>query len=181
VSEKKMPAAEAGTEGSERELASYELAFHILPTVAEGEVPTVFQTLKDIITKHGGEVTIEEVPARFDLAYEIIKHLEGRNRKFTSAYFGWVRFNVEAAAIDAISHDVDGVKELLRHLLIKLTKTEEANPFLFHEALAEEKVETIEVDEVTAVAEPVVTEEKVEVPAKEAESTEVGEESVDKV
>lgn len=176
-----MPAAEASAEVNEREPANYELAFHVLPTVAEGEVTKVFQTLKDIISKHGGEVTIEEEPARFELAYEIIKHLEGRNRKFTSAYFGWVRFNVEPATIETISHDVEGVSELLRHILIKLTKTEEVNPFLFHEALEEKSVENIEVDEEAAVAAPDVKKEKAEESAKEIEPTVAGEESADKV
>ena len=142
-----MPAAEA----SNVDTPSYELAFHVLPTVAEGEVVTVFSTLKDIITKHGGELTLEEAPARFDLAYEIIRYLEGRNRKFTSAYFGWVRFTIAPSEIDVISEEVTAVPELLRHILIKLTKNEEAHPFYFHEALEETAVE---VNEEAAAVEP---------------------------
>ncbi len=173
----KKAATEASAEGTEQELSTYELAFHVLPTVAEGEVAAVFQTLKDIIAKNGGEVTTHEEPARFDLAYEIVKYLEGRNRKFTSAYFGWVRFTAEPAAIEAIGDQVEGVKELLRHLLIKLNRMEEENPFMFHEALAElDKPETIEIDEETAVVEP--AEEKEE--DKEA-SAKDGEESKDEV
>ena len=136
-----MPAAEA------KDSVRYELAFHVLPTVAEGEVSSVFESLKAHITKNGGEIFDEEAPARFDLAYEIIKYLEGRNRKFTSAYFGWVRFNAEAAHIEEMMSEIEGMKELLRHLLIKLTKVEEENPFRFHEALATSKVETVEVEE----------------------------------
>ena len=142
-----MPAAEA----NDVELSSYELAFHVLPTVAEGEVVAVFSTLKDIITKHGGELTLEEAPARFDLAYEIVRYLEGRNRKFTSAYFGWVRFTIAPSEIDMISEAVTATPELLRHILIKLTKNEEAHPFYFHEALEETAVE---VNEEAAVVEP---------------------------
>lgn len=169
-----MPAAEVN---------SYELAFHVLPTVAEGEVATVFQNLKDIITKHGGTVTIEEAPARFDLAYEIVKYLEGRNRKFTSAYFGWVRFTAEAAAMEEIGEKVEATKELLRHIIIKLTKSEEEHPFFFHEALEEQKVETVDVDETTAVVAPAEAPEEVaeEAVETETEKTEDGEESTDKV
>ena len=175
MSKTKMPAVEAG-EAGERELASYELAFHVLPTVAEGEVTVVFQKLKDIITKKGGSIVTEEAPARFDLAFEIVKHLEGRNRKFTSAYFGWVRFKIEPAAIEAISHDVEGVKELLRHILIKLTKVEEETPFMFHEALVDRKVKTIDLDEE-------VEGDKVEEVEAESDDlvVEVGEEFEDKV
>lgn len=165
-----MPAAEAN---------SYELAFHVLPTVAEGEVSTVFQELKDIITKHGGALTTEEVPARIDLAYEIVKYLEGRNRKFTSAYFGWVRFEADPAKIDEITEAVEHMKDLLRHLLIKLTKAEEAHPFFYHEAMATQakKTETIVVDAETATVEPAeTTEEETET----AESAETEEESAEK-
>lgn len=184
MSETNMPASEAGVEANERELASYELAFHVLPTVAEGEVATVFQVLKDIITKHGSEITIEEAPVRFELAYEIVKYLEGRNRKFNSAYFGWVRFKVEPAAIEAIKEDTEGVKELLRHLLIKLTKTEEENSFSFVEALAnlDQKVQNIDLDEeVKEDSETEETEESDDSDKDDSKVEEDGEEAVDKV
>jgi len=128
----------------ETDAAHYELAFHVLPTVAEGEVVDVFSTIKQLIEQAGGSVTSEEEPARFELAYEIIKHLEGRNRKFTSAYFGWVRFTIEPAKLAEVTEAVEGINQLLRHLLIRLNKLEEANPFMFHEALepVEAPVET---------------------------------------
>lgn len=170
-----MPAAEV--EGvDEQEIASYELAFHVLPTVAEGEVTNVFQSLKDAIIKHNGTLGEEEVPERFDLAYEIIKYLEGRNRKFTSAYFGWVRFSVHPTEIAAITEAVEGQKELLRHLMIRLTRSEEEYPFLFHEALDEE-----EEDEKDAKAEKKVAAEVTEEVEKKEEVKEDGEEGKDKV
>lgn len=137
MSKENMPAADA---------AHYELAFHVLPTVAEGEVADVFASLKSVIEKAGGTITTEEAPKRFDLAYEVIKYLEGRNRKFTSAYFGWVRFTLEPGQLEEITEVVEGENRLLRHLLIRLTKMEEANPFMFHEALEVNKVETIDLD-----------------------------------
>lgn len=132
-----MPAADA---------AHYELAFHVLPTVAEGEVADVFASLKSAVEAAGGTMTSEEEPKRFDLAYEIIKYLEGRNRKFTSAYFGWIRFTLEPAQLAELTETVEGENRLLRHLLIRLTKMEEANPFMFHEALEPDQVAE-EVDE----------------------------------
>ncbi|MEK7638594.1 MAG: 30S ribosomal protein S6 [Patescibacteria group bacterium] len=140
MTDKNMPVAEAN------ELSSYEFAFHILPTVAEGEVGAVFDKLKAHITSSGGTILDEEAPARFDLAYEIEKFLEGRNRKFSSAYFGWVRFKIVSTDLAKIEESVKGAKELLRHLLIKLTKVEEVHPFRFHDALATRKIETIDTD-----------------------------------
>ena len=157
-----MPAADA---------AQYELAFHVLPTVAEGEVADVFASLKSAIEKAGGTLTTEEEPKRFDLAYEIVKYLEGRNRKFTSAYFGWVRFTLEPAKLAELTETVEGENRLLRHLLIRLTKMEEANPFMFHEALEDDQVAE-EVDEE-------VKEDKVEEATEE--KNEDGKEAVEEV
>lgn len=92
MSEQTMPAAEAeGVVVDERN--HYELAFHVLPTVAEGEVPAVVDALKAAITNTGATISLEEAPQRIELAYEIEKPLEGKYRKFASAYFGWVRFS----------------------------------------------------------------------------------------
>jgi ribosomal protein S6 len=165
MSETNMPAVEA-VDGVERELNSYELAFHILPTIAEGEVKTVFENIKAHITKLGGTLGVEESPARFDLAYDIVQYLEGRNRKFKSAYFGWVRFELEAEKIAEVTEMIEESRDILRHLLIRLSKVESENPFYFHPAIADRVVETIiaPVDEVEAVVDAggVDAEEKVE-------------------
>ena len=146
MSETTMPATEATTQTDERELVSYELAYHVLPTVAEGEVTGVSDQLKKLITTAKGEVFDEEAAERFELAYEIDKYLEGKYRKFTSAYFGWVRFKLEPAALTALTTQIDDHKDLLRYLLVRLTKVEEATPFLFHEALADTKVQDVDAE-----------------------------------
>jgi ribosomal protein S6 len=146
MSENNMPATEAQVHSNEQDLVSYELAYHILPTVAEGEVMTVENELKDLITKAGGQIFDTETAERFELAYEIDKYLEGRYRKFSSAYFGWTRFKLAPSALTALTEQVDDHKLLLRFLLVRLTKTEEANSFKFHEALVDTKVRNIDLD-----------------------------------
>lgn len=155
-----MPVAEVNEPLLEVEKSSYELAFHILPTVAEGEVHGVFDSVKSLITKEGGEIFDEEGAQRFELAYEIVKHLEGKNRKFTSAYFGWVRFSMPSNNVERLLEEVDGNGDILRHLLIKLTKIEEENPFRFHEAIEPVKM-------VTTINEADLVEAEAETPALE--------------
>lgn len=153
-----MPAIEAEIRNDEQEIASYELAYHILPTVAEGEVMAVTQSLKDLITNAGGTITDTEDAERFELAYDIDKYLEGKYRKFSSAYFGWSRFTLSPAALNTLTEQVDEHKQLLRFLLVRLTKVEEANPFKFHEALVDTKIRNIDLDaEVATEAEVVDT------------------------
>lgn len=143
-----MPVTEAVSHAHDGDVVAYELAFHILPTVTEGEVATVNETVKNFIKNHGGEIFDEETPARFELAYEIEKYLEGKYRRFASAYFGWVRFRVTGSAIAPLLEDIEGEKHLLRHLLVRLTKVEEANPFRFHESIKDTKITNIDLDEV---------------------------------
>lgn len=153
-----MPAAEAEVVAEEQN--SYELAFHVLPTVAEGEVSDVFTAIKTHITELGGALFAEEAPQRVDLAYDIIQNTEGKNRHFTSAYFGWVRATLPSEAVAALTEYMDGNEHILRHLLIKLTKLEIEHPVYFHEIMAEldEKVSTVDDGEVTATVAPETTE-----------------------
>jgi len=136
-----MPTIEVeDVELDSKEPQSYELAFHVLPTIVEGEVETVFEKIKGLIKQEGGEVFDEEAPERFELAYEVLKHLEGKNRRFKSAYFGWVRFKATPSSTVRINAEIDHNPLILRHLLIKLTKLEEENPFRFHDAIRNQKM-----------------------------------------
>lgn len=168
MSETTMPAAEAKDVVLD-ERNSYEFAFHVLPTVAEGEVAGVFDALKAHIAKDG-EIIGEEMPERIDLAYPIVKSMEGRNRKFTSAYFGWVRFKLEADKIASLTEELGGMQNILRHLVIKLTTLEEEHPFRFHENRKSVKMTTV-VNEDAEILEPVQTEVE--------EDVEVSEEALD--
>ncbi len=131
-----MPATEAVLDADllNEELNSYELAFHILPTVAEEEVPQVFEELKSFITKSEGDIFDSEMAERIELAYTVYAHQEGKNRPYNSAYFGWLRFRVSPMSIIDIKADVESSNKVLRYLLIKLSKVEEAHPFKYHEA-----------------------------------------------
>lgn len=162
-----MPAAEVSNTMGEDTLNSYELAFHILPTVAEGEVQGVFERIKAHITNDGGSLFDEEAPQRFELAYEITKSLEGKNRSYATAYFGWVRFKATGDSVLKITEEVEHMTEILRHILIKLSRTEEAHPFRFHESIESFKmVTTIEEEEL--VKEEVLVEEEVEAKKEDA-------------
>ncbi|MCB9819479.1 30S ribosomal protein S6 [Candidatus Nomurabacteria bacterium] len=164
MAENTMPAVEVEeVELDSKESQSYELAFHVLPTIAEGEVNTVFGAIKDLIKKEGGEIFDEEAPERFELAYEVIKHLESKNRRFNSAYFGWVRFKAMPQDTVRINAEIEHNVSILRHLLIKLSRLEEENPFRFHDAIRDLKMVTdIEETDVSSDEAPASEETKVE-------------------
>ncbi|PIR86161.1 hypothetical protein COU14_00410 [Candidatus Kaiserbacteria bacterium CG10_big_fil_rev_8_21_14_0_10_44_10] len=164
MAENNMPAVEVEeVEMDSSESQSYELAFHVLPTIAEGEVNTVFEAIKDLIKKEGGEIFDGEAPERFELAYEVIKHLESKNRRFNSAYFGWVRFKAMPQDTVRINAEIEHNVSILRHLLIKLSRLEEENPFRFHDAIRDLKMVTnIEESDVSSDDAPASEEAEVE-------------------
>lgn len=163
MSETTMPAAEANSNFDERN--SYEFAFHVLPTVAEGEVAGVFDEIKAHIAKFG-EIIGEETPERIDLVYPIVKSMEGKNRKFTSAYFGWVRCKLEGDKVGDLMEEISGMQTILRHLFLKLTREEEAHPFRFHENRKSVKMVEV-VDEEGAVIETAKTDSEEDVAVSE--------------
>ncbi len=172
-----MPVTEAVSHAHEGDTAVYELAYHILPTVAEGEVESVTGELKALLTSHGAVITDEEAAARFELAYEIEKYLEGKYRRFASAYFGWIRFTIDPAQLATVDEELRGNKKVLRHLTIRLTSVEEANPFRFHESIKEltAKVTTVDTDDTIvdeATAEETVSGEEVAEVTDEADKDE---------
>jgi ribosomal protein S6 len=167
MAEENMPATEAERGEGSDELHNYELAFHILPTVAEGEVANVQSALRDLITKDGGTIDAEEAAARFELAYEIAKEVEGKRRAFDTSYFGWIRFTGEAARLADITEEIDARKDILRFVVIKLTREEVAHPFKVHEIVS--KMPEIVDDENAEVIETKTTEEDGDVEVKEEE------------
>lgn len=168
MTETTMPAVEAN-DGVFDERNSYEFAFHVLPTIAEGEVVDVFESIKAHIAKEG-EIIDEEQPERTDLVYPIVKSMEGKNRKFTSAYFGWVRFKLEGEKLAGLTDELLLTPMLLRHLLVKLTALDEAHPFRFHENRKSVKI-VERVHEDTELLNEVLTEAE--------EDAEVSEEALD--
>jgi hypothetical protein len=56
---------------------------------------------------------------------------------------------------------VEGKKELLRHLIIRLDKVEEANPFYFHPAIADRVVENIVIESDEEVSDLVTEDEEI--------------------
>lgn len=106
----------------EVELKVYELGFHLIPTVSEAEIPVEFEKIKAGIIGIEGAVISEEVPKLRPLLYPIVKHLAGKNVKYSDAYFGWVKFMMPRTGVESLEVFLKDFPKLLRHLLIKTVK-----------------------------------------------------------
>ncbi|MGB0925297.1 MAG: 30S ribosomal protein S6 [Minisyncoccia bacterium] len=100
----------------------YELGYHILPTVNEGDLNDEREALVAIITKFNGMVVSEETPALIDLAYDMDKVINNKRNIFSQAYFGWIKFDLAPESIVVLTAEIDALPSLLRFLVIKTVR-----------------------------------------------------------
>lgn len=100
------------------DLTVYEVGFHIVPKVAEGDVPAEVEKIKKILASHGASVIAEEAPRMIQLSYDMARKAAGRREMFTKAYFGWVKFEAQAVEAEAIGKEVATIETVLRSILI---------------------------------------------------------------
>lgn len=102
----------------------YEIGYHVLPTLSEEEVGAQVKALTEFLSSKGAQFVGEKMPEKIDLAYPIEKRVQGRLTKFSSASFGWIAFEVDAAELASIKTYLDTNESLLRHLLVETSKEE---------------------------------------------------------
>lgn len=107
---------------SETNKKVYELGYHILPTVSEGNLSKEVEAIKSKITDLGGEFISEAAPQNTALAYEIVKEISNKNHKFNNAYFGWIKFEVEAEKIESLKEEMEKNLNVLRFIIIKTVR-----------------------------------------------------------
>jgi ribosomal protein S6 len=114
----------------------YELGYHVLPTLSEDEVAKVVGDIKDLLSGAEAVVIAEQFPQMMNLAYEIGKDLENKNRKFGSAYFGWIKFEIPTMAIESFKETMDKNLSILRFIIIKTVRESTlATPKLAHKGM----------------------------------------------
>ena len=103
----------AQDEADEAETQVYEVGFHIVPSVEEGDLASEVDSIKSLIEKNGGVFISEEFPKLIDLAYTIVKGIEGKKERFDTAYFGWIKFIMHPSAIESLKKVIDSNNNIL--------------------------------------------------------------------
>jgi ribosomal protein S6 len=115
----------------------YELGYHVMPTLSEEEVTKAVTDLKDQLAGIEATIIAEQHPTLMTLAYEIGKDIDNKNRKFGTAYFGWIKFEVETEAIEAFKDLMDKNANILRFIIIKTVRESTlAAPKLAHKGMS---------------------------------------------
>ena len=103
---------------AERDAKVYEIGYLIVPSIPEEKVAGQMSAIKDILSKHKAEVIADESAMLRPLAYTMVKKVGTTNRRFDSAYFGWIKFEAAPVEVRLIEKEVKEVESILRLLLI---------------------------------------------------------------
>ena len=130
---------------SEKSTRLYELGFILVPTIPELEVPQKVEALKALVKGEGGVVTNEGTPEYIDLAYTMERTIGSKTQKYSQGYFGFIKFEAEPSALEALKKAFDIEADIVRYLLIK---TDEGNTISFKKPKIEAKRgDTISIDD----------------------------------
>lgn len=121
------------SENSEEKAALrvYELAYLLSPNVGEDKLGETVSRIKSVLEKRGAFLISDEFPRFRQLAYTMIKPLGGRNEKFTSAYFGWIKFEIVPAAEADLKADFKQEGAIVRFLIVKTEREAQPPPRAF--------------------------------------------------
>lgn len=100
----------------------YEAGYLITPTIPEEAVGGEVVKLRELIGKFGGSVVTEEDPKLRELAYEMEKVISHKKEIFRNAYFGWIKFEMDADDVTAFQKALDGNASIIRYLLISTVR-----------------------------------------------------------
>ena len=153
-----------------QEKKTYELAYHLVPTLGGDDLAARVDVLRKLIEDRGGVIFNEVYPESFELAYTMTKRIQGKIERFATSNLGWINFEATADGIEEMQQIIQKDESVLRFLLVT-TDREAAMQFTTPLAKRED-TPTI----VTETPEKPVEEVKKEV---KEEKEEISEEEVD--
>ena len=102
---------------------TYEIGFHIIPTIEESEAEGIFSLVKTSIEKSGSIIS-EEKSEVMELAYSI-RHLPAGSTKYNiydKSFFSSIKFDMEEDKLKSFEEEVKGVENIFRYMIIKTVR-----------------------------------------------------------
>jgi len=100
----------------------YEVGYLFAPTISEEELPVNYGNLKELISSYGGQIITDEMPKMINLSYPMVKVVANVRNKFTTGYFGWVKFEMDSQQVLELKKKLDLSPNLIRFLIMKTVK-----------------------------------------------------------
>ncbi|MFA6077231.1 MAG: 30S ribosomal protein S6 [Candidatus Paceibacterota bacterium] len=131
----------------------YELGYLLVPTIKEEDLGAVYGNLKELVSSFKGEIISDEMPKMINLAYSMQKVTSNVRNKFSTAYFGWIKFIMDPQKILEMKKNLDLDSNLVRFLILKTVKenTIAAKRFVRGETYRKPKFKGAENETVTPI------------------------------
>ncbi|MDO8590639.1 MAG: 30S ribosomal protein S6, partial [bacterium] len=100
----------------------YELGFHIISSIPEEKLTAEVTAIKDVLEENGAIFIAEDFPKLKHLSYVMTKTVGPKHFKFDTAYFGWVKFEMNPEPLDKVKKLLDRNDNILRFILIKTVR-----------------------------------------------------------
>jgi ribosomal protein S6 len=100
----------------------YELAYLFVPTLEETQAMSRFSELKTMLSDMRAEVISEDIPRLMDLAYEMYRTIANKKTWFDTAYFGWIKFELDPSQVVAIDEKLARDETVLRFMVVKTVR-----------------------------------------------------------
>lgn len=134
-------------EKTTQEKILYELGFHLDPAISEDKISSKIDGIKKVLTDNGSEIVKEGQAKSMKLAYEITKPISGKNIRFNTSTFSWIKFNSTSDKINLIKEGIDEDDEIIRSLIVKTTDDEEHSTSKIANEDEEDEIEVKESEE----------------------------------
>jgi len=97
----------------------YELGYHLVPTLSEEQIGGASKAVRGMIEGISKDIIAEESPVFIDLAYQIVKTINHKNKRFDDAYFGFIKFEASPEDIAKLEEGLKKDENVLRYLVVK--------------------------------------------------------------
>ncbi len=119
-----MSEVQNDTSTSKEDLNSriYELGYLLIPSIKEEDLSVSYGDIKELVSSFEGEIITDEIPKMTQLAYSMQKTVSNIRNKFSSAYFGWVKFIMDSDKVLKLKVKLDLSSSIIRFLILKTVK-----------------------------------------------------------
>jgi len=101
-------------------LHSYELGYHLVPSLGEDDLALRVDELVQTVTQNDGRLISEGAPQHCNLAYTMRKQRGGKWDAYNTSFFGWLRFESMPEEMERIKDALEHNEYIVRYLLISL-------------------------------------------------------------
>lgn len=122
MSDAEIKSAETEEEAEKADLKIYEVGFLLIPAIAEEKLPEEVSSLKTAVEDRGGMFISEDFPKLRPLAYTMAKKIDNKNQKYSQAYFGWFKFELEPSKISEIKSAFQNNNNIIRFILVETVR-----------------------------------------------------------